>query len=174
MSFADENDIMEMAEGYMKRLFAETLGVELKTPLPRYTYRECMERFGSDKPDMRYGMEIVDVSGTVKGCGFAPFEGALQSGGSVRGINAKNACEKLTRKELDKLTDYIKGCGAKGLAWVKLGADGHNRLLRQGGHAPSFCRRLRQKWTDSPATCCSSPRARTAPRCSDRLGALAH
>ena len=124
MSFADENDIMEMAEGYMKRLFAETLGVELKTPLPRYTYRECMERFGSDKPDMRYGMEIVDVSGTVKGCGFAPFEGALQSGGSVRGINAKNACEKLTRKELDKLTDYIKGCGAKGLAWVKLGADG--------------------------------------------------
>ena len=116
MSFADENDIMEMAEGYMKRLFAETLGVELKTPLPRYTYRECMERFGSDKPDMRYGMEIVDVSGTVKGCGFAPFEGALQSGGSVRGINAKNACEKLTRKELDKLTDYIKGCGAKGLA----------------------------------------------------------
>ena len=124
MSFADETDIMQIIEGFMKRLFAETLGVELQTPLPRYTYRECMERFGSDKPDMRYGMEIIDVSETVAGCGFAPFESALDAGGSVRGINAKNACEKLTRKELDKLTDYIKGCGAKGLAWVKLGADG--------------------------------------------------
>ena len=124
MSFADETDIMQIIEGFMKRLFAETLGVELQMPLPRYTYRECMERFGSDKPDMRYGMEIIDVSETVAGCGFAPFESALDAGGSVRGINAKNACEKLTRKELDKLTDYIKGCGAKGLAWVKLGADG--------------------------------------------------
>ncbi len=124
MSFADETDIMQIIEGFMKRLFAETLGVELQTPLPRYTYRECMERFGSDKPDMRYGMEIIDVSEAVAGCGFAPFESALDAGGSVRGINAKNACEKLTRKELDKLTDYIKGCGAKGLAWVKLGADG--------------------------------------------------
>ena len=124
MSFADETDIMQIIEGFMKRLFAETLGVELQTPLPRYTYRECMERFGSDKPDMRYGMEIIDVSETVAGCGFAPFESALDAGGSVRGINAKNAYEKLTRKELDKLTDYIKGCGAKGLAWVKLGADG--------------------------------------------------
>lgn len=124
MSFADETDIMQIIEGFMRRLFAETLGVELQTPLPRYTYRECMERFGSDKPDMRYGMEIIDVSETVAGCGFAPFESALDAGGSVRGINAKNAYEKLTRKELDKLTDYIKGCGAKGLAWVKLGADG--------------------------------------------------
>ena len=124
MSFADETDIMQIIEGFMKRLFAETLGVELQTPLPRYTYRECMERFGSDKPDMRYGMEIIDVSETVAGCGFAPFESALDAGGSVRGINAKNAYEQLPRKELDKLTDYIKGCGAKGLAWVKLGADG--------------------------------------------------
>lgn len=126
---------------------------------------------GSDKPDMRYGMEIVDVSGTVKGCGFAPFEGALQSGGSVRGINAKNACEKLTRKELDKLTDYIKGCGAKGLAWVKLGADGIIRLLLPRRSRRAFAA-LAAKWTDSPATCCSSPRARTAGALLGQLGAL--
>ncbi|MFR5864792.1 MAG: amino acid--tRNA ligase-related protein [Acutalibacteraceae bacterium] len=123
MSFADETGIMQIIEGFMKRLFAERSVWNCRRRA-RYTYRECMERFGSDKPDMRYGMEIIDVSETVAGCGFAPFESALDAGGSVRGINAKNAYEKLTRKELDKLTDYIKGCGAKGLAWVKLGADG--------------------------------------------------
>ena len=116
---------MQIIEGFMKRLFAETLGVDIADAAAAATpTANAMERFGSDKPDMRYGMEIIDVSETVAGCGFAPFESALDAGGSVRGINAKNACEKLTRKELDKLTDYIKGCGAKGLAWIKLGADG--------------------------------------------------
>ena len=124
MSFADENDIMEMAEGYMRRLFKETLDITIDTPIPRYTYRECMERFGSDKPDMRFGMEITDISSCVAGSGFAPFESALAAGGSVRGINAKGSAEKLTRKELDRLADYIKSCGASGLLWAKIGADG--------------------------------------------------
>ena len=91
MSFADETDIMQIIEGFMKRLFAETLGVELQTPLPRYTYRECMERFGSDKPDMRYGMEIIDVSETVAGCGFAPFESALDAAASMRRTRVKSS-----------------------------------------------------------------------------------
>lgn len=137
MSFADETDIMQIIEGFMKRLFAETLGVELQTPLPRYTYRECMERFRLGQAG--YALRDGDYRRLRdrRGRGFAPFESALDAGGSVRGINAKNACEKLTRKELDKLTDYIKGCGAKGLAWVKLGADGRHRLLRQGRCPPS-------------------------------------
>ena len=170
MSFADETDIMQIIEGFMKRLFAETLGVELQTPLPRYTYRECMERFGSDKPDMRYGMEIIDVSETVAGCGFAPFESALDAGGSVRGINAKNACEKLTRKELDKLTDYIKGCGAKGLAWVKLGADGVTASFAKAV-SPQLLTALAAKMDGEPGDASAaalSGRTAASARCASR------
>ncbi|MBP5230703.1 MAG: aspartate--tRNA ligase, partial [Clostridia bacterium] len=119
MSFVDMEDIFRIAEGYVARLFREVLGVEIPLPLPRYTYREVMERFGSDKPDMRFGMEIRDLSEAVRGCGFSVFTNALEEGGSVRGIVLKGAAEHMTRKEIDKLVEYAKGCGAKGVAWVR-------------------------------------------------------
>ncbi len=119
MSFVDVEDIYAIAEGYIKRLFKEALDVDIPTPLPRYTYKECMERFGSDKPDMRFGMELVDISNEVKDSEFVVFKNALENGGSVRAINAKGYASVLTRKEIDKLTEYVKGCGAKGLAWIR-------------------------------------------------------
>ncbi len=118
MSFVQMEDVLNIGEGYIRRVFKETLDVDVP-PIPRYTYRECMNRYGSDKPDMRFGMEIVDVSDIVKGCDFSVFTGAVSAGGSVRGINCKGYAEKLTRKEIDKLTEYAKSCGAKGLAWIK-------------------------------------------------------
>lgn len=123
MSFVDMEDVLSMGEGYMKRIFKEALGVDIKTPLPRLTYKEAMERYGSDKPDTRYEMEITDLSDTVKGCDFSVFTGAIENGGSVRAITAKNAVSVLTRKELDKLTEMVKGIGAKGLAYIRLTDD---------------------------------------------------
>ena len=124
MSFVDMEDVLAIGEGYMERVFREALGAEIKLPLPRLTYKEAMERYGSDKPDTRYGMEIYDLSETVKGCGFGVFTGALEAGGSVRGITAKGAFNTLTRKEIDKLTEMVRGIGAKGLAWARLADDG--------------------------------------------------
>ena len=124
MSFVEMEDVLAIGEGYMKRVFKEILGEELSLPLPRLTYKEAMERFGSDKPDIRYGMEIFDLSDIVKDCGFSVFSGAVSGGGSVRAIKAENAVSILTRKEVDKLTEYAKGIGAKGLAWVRLTPDG--------------------------------------------------
>ena len=108
----------------MERVFREALGVEIKLPLQRLTYKEAMDRFGSDKPDTRYGLEITDLSDTVKNCGFSVFTGAIGNGGSVRCINAKGAYSTLTRKEIDKLTETAKGSGAKGLAYVRMAEDG--------------------------------------------------
>lgn len=119
MSFVDMEDILGIAEGYLERLFRETMGIELSLPIPRYTYREVMERFGSDKPDIRFGMKLCDLSDAVKGCNFAVFAGALEAGGSVRAIVLKGVADKLTRKDIDKLVEYAKGCGAKGVAWVR-------------------------------------------------------
>ena len=95
------------------------LHVDVPLPLPRLTYNEAMERYGSDKPDIRYGMEIVDLSEAVRGCGFGVFASALEGGGTVRALTAKNAVGVLTRKEVDKLTEFVRGIGAKGLAWVR-------------------------------------------------------
>lgn len=119
MSFVDMEDILGIAEGYLERLFRETMGIELSLPIPRYTYQEVMERFGSDKPDIRFGMELCDLSEAVKGCHFAVFAGALEAGGSVRAIVLKGVADKMTRKDIDKLVEYAKGCGAKGVAWVR-------------------------------------------------------
>ncbi len=119
MSFVDENDIMEMNEGYIARLFKEILNVDIPLPLPRLTYKEAMERYGSDKPDTRFGMEIQNISDLVKDSGFSVFSGAIANGGSVRAIVAKDAAAKLTRKEIDKLTEHAKGIGAKGLAYIR-------------------------------------------------------
>lgn len=124
MSFVDMEDILNIGEGYMKRVFKEALGVDIQLPLPRITYKEAMERFGSDKPDTRYGMELYDLSDIVKDCGFGVFSNTVKDGGSVRGITAKNAFKSLSRKEIDKLTDSVKGNGAKGLAWARIAEDG--------------------------------------------------
>ena len=124
MSFVEMEDVLSIGEGFMKRVFKEILDVDIALPLPRLTYKEAMERYGSDKPDTRYGMEIVDLSETVKSCGFGVFTGAVENGGSVRAIKADDAVTKLTRKEIDKLTEYIKGIGGKGLAWVRYTEDG--------------------------------------------------
>ncbi len=119
MSFVDVEDILEIGEGFVKRLFKDVLDIDIPTPLPRITYKEAMERYGSDKPDTRFGMEITDLSDLVKSCGFGVFTSAIESGGSVRAICAKNAADTLTRKEIDKLTEYVRGIGAKGLAYIR-------------------------------------------------------
>ena len=119
MSFVDVEDILEMGEGFVKRLFKDVLDIDIPTPLPRLTYKEAMERYGSDKPDTRFEMEITDLSDLVKDSAFGVFSSAIADGGSVRAICAKNAAEKLTRKEIDKLTEYVRGIGAKGLAFVR-------------------------------------------------------
>jgi aspartyl-tRNA synthetase len=119
MSFVDTDDVLNMVEGLISHIFKDCMDVEIPTPLPRYTYRECMERFGSDKPDLRFGMEIINLTDALNGCGFPVFASAIENGGSVRALNLKGYAEKLSRKDIDKLGEYAKGCGAKGLAWVK-------------------------------------------------------
>ncbi len=126
MSFVDVDDILEMAEGFIKRLFKDVLGRDIETPLPRMTYTEAMERFGSDKPDTRFGMEITDISSLVKECGFGVFTSAIESGGSVRAVTVKNGASVYTRKEIDKLIEYVKGIGAKGLSYVRWVEDAPN------------------------------------------------
>ncbi len=119
MSFVDVEDILSMTEGFIKYLFKSVLDLDITTPLPRLTYTEAMERYGSDKPDTRFGMEIQDFSELVRDCGFGVFADAVKNGGSVRAIVAKNSSSVLTRKEIDKLTEMVKGIGAKGLAYVR-------------------------------------------------------
>ncbi len=119
MSFVDVDDILSMIEGYVQRLFKEIKGIDMPNKLPRLTYKEAMERYGSDKPDTRFGMEIVDLSDIVKSCGFGVFTSAIEMGSSVRAICVKGGAEKLTRKEIDKLTEFVRGIGAKGLAFIR-------------------------------------------------------
>ena len=126
MSFVTEEDIMAMNEGFIQRVFKEVLGVDIALPLPRMTFADAMNRYGSDKPDTRFGMEIQDLSETVKSCGFGVFTSAIDAGGSVRCIVAKNAAATLTRKEIDKLTEHAKGIGAKGLAYIRWVDDAPN------------------------------------------------
>ncbi|MBQ1225943.1 MAG: aspartate--tRNA ligase, partial [Clostridia bacterium] len=119
MSFATQEDVMNINEGLMAKLFDEILGVKLELPLPRMTYAEAMSRYGSDKPDTRFGMEIQDISDIAATSGFGVFEGAVTSGGSVRAIVVKGGAATLSRKEIDKLTEHAKGIGAKGLAYIR-------------------------------------------------------
>ena len=136
MSFVDVDDIIGCLEGFVKRLYKEILDVDIQLPLPRLTYDEAMNRFGSDKPDTRFGMELTDISEIVKDSEFVVFKSALESGGSVRGICAKNAANALTRKEIDKLTEFAKGIGAKGLAYIRWVDDAPNcsfaKFLKDG------------------------------------------
>lgn len=119
MSFVDVDDILKIGEGFVQKLMKEILDVDIPMPLPRLSYNDAMNRYGSDKPDTRFGMEITDISETVKSCGFGVFTSAIENGGSVRGIVAKNAASVLTRKEIDKLAEAAKGIGAKGLAYIR-------------------------------------------------------
>lgn len=124
MSFVDMEDVLTIGEGYMKRLFKEILGKDITLPLPRLTYADAMNTYGSDKPDTRFEMKITDLSDIVKDCGFGVFSGACANGGSVRAVCAKNAVSVYTRKEIDRLTESAKGIGAKGMAWIRLTEDG--------------------------------------------------
>ncbi len=123
LSFADTSDVMEVAEKLIARIFKDIKGMEIGLPIERLTFNEAMERFGSDKPDMRFGMELIDVSETVKDCGFSVFSSAVQKGGRVTGITARNA-GGLTRKEIDALAEMLKDYKAKGLAWAILSSEG--------------------------------------------------
>ncbi|MBE6768953.1 MAG: aspartate--tRNA ligase [Ruminococcaceae bacterium] len=124
MSFVDVEDVLAIGEGFMKTLFKEVLDVDVPLPLPRLSYNEAMARYGSDKPDTRFGMELIDLSEAVAGCGFGVFTSALEAGGTVRCITAKNAVATLTRKEVDKLTEMVRGIGARGLAWARWTPEG--------------------------------------------------
>ncbi len=119
MSFVDTADILAMLEGFIARLMQEVKGIDISLPLPRLTFQEAMTRYGSDKPDTRFAMELTDISDLAKGSGFAVFSSAVETGGSVRAIVAENAASVLTRKEIDKLTEHAKGIGAKGLAYIR-------------------------------------------------------
>ena len=123
LSFADIEDVLDVNERLLKYVFKEAIGVDIQLPLPRMPWQEAMDRFGSDKPDTRFGMELVDVSDVVKGCGFGVFTGALENGGSVRGINVEGQ-GAMPRKKIDKLVEHAKGCGAKGLAYLCINEDG--------------------------------------------------
>ena len=123
LSFVDVDDVIDVNERYLSYLFKEVLGIDVKLPIERITWQEAMDRFGSDKPDMRFGMELHDVSDIVKNCGFSVFTGALEAGGSVRGINAEGQ-GSMPRKKIDKLVEFAKGYGAKGLAYIAIAEDG--------------------------------------------------
>ena len=123
MSFVEMEDVFSIAEGYVKRLFKEVLDTDIATPLPRLTYTQAMNDYGSDKPDTRFEMKIKDLSDIVENCGFGVFADTVKNGGTVRAITAKNAAGVYTRKEIDKLTEEAKGIGAKGLAFIRWSED---------------------------------------------------
>ena len=123
LAFVDVEDVLDVNERLLKYIFKEAIGVDVTLPLPRMPWQEAMDRFGSDKPDTRFGMELCDVSKVVEGCGFSVFTGALENGGSVRGINAKGQAG-MPRKKIDKLVEFAKGYGAKGLAYLAVNGDG--------------------------------------------------
>lgn len=123
LSFVDIDDVIDVNERLIKKLFKEILDVDIELPIQRMTWQEAMDRFGSDKPDIRFGMELKDVSDIVKNCGFGVFTGALEAGGTVRGINAKGQ-GSMPRKKIDALVEFVKGYGAKGLAWLAVNEDG--------------------------------------------------
>ncbi len=123
LAFVDVEDVLDVNERLLKYIFKEAIGVDVALPLPRMPWQEAMDRFGSDKPDTRFGMELCDVSKVVEGCGFSVFTGALENGGSVRGINAKGQAG-MPRKKIDKLVEFAKGYGAKGLAYLAVNEDG--------------------------------------------------
>ena len=136
MSFVDTDDIMEMAEGFIKKLMKETIDVDIDFPLPRMTFAEAQEKYGSDKPDTRFGMLIEDITAWAEKTDFVVFKNAVETGGTVRAIVAKNAASTYTRKKIDKLTEHAKGIGAKGLAYIRWADEtptcSFNKFLKDG------------------------------------------
>ena len=126
MSFVERDDVLAMTERMVARVFRDALGIEVATPFKRITYAEAMARYGSDKPDLRFGMELVDLRDVAAGCGFSVFRGAIEAGGEVMGINAKG-CGGYSRKEIDELGNFVKAYKAKGLAYIALGQNGEVR-----------------------------------------------
>ncbi|MBW7572947.1 aspartate--tRNA ligase [Caproiciproducens faecalis] len=124
MSFVDQDDVMAIGEGFMKQVYKQVLNIDIETPFRRMTWHEAMRRFGSDKPDLRFGLELIDLTEDLKHTEFRVFKGAIEGGGSVRGINLKGLADKLSRKEIDKLTEWVKPYGAKGIAWTRLPESG--------------------------------------------------
>ncbi len=118
LSFVDIDTIININEGFLKKVFKEAMGIDIETPFIRMPYNEAMNRFGSDKPDTRFGLEFIDISDEVKNCGFKVFSGAVENGGSVRCINVKGLGNKLSRKKLDALSEYVKTYKAKGMSWI--------------------------------------------------------
>lgn len=124
MSFVDSEDIMSISEGFLKKVFKEVLNVNITLPLPRISYSDAMERFGSDKPDTRFGLEITDITNLLKNTGFKVFLSAIEDGGSIRAIKVPSLASKISRKEIDRLIQWIKAYGVAGLAWTKINDDG--------------------------------------------------
>ena len=124
MSFVDSEDIMSISEGFLKKVFKEVLNVDITLPLPRISYSDAMERFGSDKPDTRFGLEITDITNLLKNTGFKAFLSAIEDGGSIRAIKVPSLASKISRKEIDRFIQWIKAYGAAGLAWTKINDDG--------------------------------------------------
>jgi aspartyl-tRNA synthetase len=140
MSFVNTEDIMEVNERLIAKIFKDILNIEIPRPLPRMTYQEAMERFGSDKPNIGFGMELVNVSDIAAACDFKVFRSAVENGGSVRLINAKGCADKYSRKEIDALGEFVKTFNAKGLAWLAVGEDQHKS---------SFAKFLKPEETDA-------------------------
>ncbi len=124
MSFVEQDDVIAVNEGFLQRVFKETLGVDITLPLPRMTWQDAMDKYGSDKPDTRFGFEICDISDIAANCSFKVFKDTVDNGGSVRLINCNGYADKFPRKEIDKLGEFVKTYRAKGLAWLKLAQDG--------------------------------------------------
>ena len=131
MSFVDMDDVIEIQEGFLKKIFSELMGVEIQTPLPRITWDEAMERYGSDKPDTRFGFELKKLNDVVKDCEFKVFTDALAAGGDVRGICIDGGSDKFSRKDIDKLTEQAKAYGAKGLVWIRAGEGEYNSSVNK-------------------------------------------
>ena len=131
MSFVDTDDVIDMQEGFLKKLFKELMNVEIETPLPRLTWQEAMERYGSDKPDVRFGFELKKLNDVVAGCSFKVFTDALAGGGDVRGICVDGGSQRFSRKDIDKLTESARSYGAKGLVWLRVGEDEINSSVNK-------------------------------------------
>ena len=131
MSFVDMDDVIEIQEGFLKKIFSELMGVEIQTPLPRITWDEAMERYGSDKPDTRFGFELKKLNDVVKNCEFKVFTDALAAGGDVRGICIDGGSDKFSRKDIDKLTEQAKAYGAKGLVWIRAAEEEYNSSVNK-------------------------------------------
>lgn len=149
LSFVEVDDIMDINERMMQKVFKDIMGVDIQIPLPRMTYKEAMERFGSDKPDLRFGMELVNISDVVRGTDFVVFKGALEDGGSVRAINA-NGCGSFPRKQIDSLVEFVKTYRAKGLAWIVVNEDGSIKSQIAKFFAPEKMQEIVDKMQGKP------------------------